>query len=47
VKPTTPSRTPALLDRCNEVAQQEAQLREGVRLRQGFGGERGAAGQEW
>jgi 3-methylcrotonyl-CoA carboxylase beta subunit len=27
--PTTPSPTPALLDRCNEIAQQEAQLREG------------------
>jgi 3-methylcrotonyl-CoA carboxylase beta subunit len=36
VKPTTPSPTPALLDRCNEIAQQEAQLREGG----------GAAGQE-
>jgi len=36
VKPTTPSPTPALLDRCHEVAQQEAQLREGG----------GAAGQE-
>jgi acetyl-CoA carboxylase carboxyltransferase component len=34
--PTTPSPTPALLDRCNEIAQQEAQLREGG----------GAAGQE-
>jgi acetyl-CoA carboxylase carboxyltransferase component len=36
VKPTTPSPTPALLDRCNEIAQQEATLREGG----------GAAGQE-
>lgn len=36
MKPTTPSPTPALLDRCNEIAQQEAQLREGG----------GAAGQE-
>ncbi|MBI5423867.1 MAG: acyl-CoA carboxylase subunit beta [Opitutae bacterium] len=36
MKPTTPSTTPALLDRCNEIAQQEAQLREGG----------GAAGQE-
>ncbi len=36
MKSTTPSPTPALLDRCNEVAQQEAQLREGG----------GAAGQE-
>ena len=34
--PATPSPTPALLDRCNEIAQQEAQLREGG----------GAAGQE-
>ncbi|MBI2516166.1 MAG: hypothetical protein HYV95_04560 [Opitutae bacterium] len=57
MKPTTPSPTPALLDRCNEdlpgrsfarrpVAQQEATLREGVRLHRGFGGERGAASQE-
>jgi acetyl-CoA carboxylase carboxyltransferase component len=29
VKPTTPSPTPALLDRCHEVAQLEAKLREG------------------
>ncbi len=36
MKPTTPSPTPALLDRCHEIAQQEAQLREGG----------GAAGQE-
>jgi acetyl-CoA carboxylase carboxyltransferase component len=36
VKPTTPSPTPALLDRCNEVAQIETTLREGG----------GAAGQE-
>lgn len=36
MNPTTPSPTPALLDRCNEIAQQEAQLREGG----------GAAGQE-
>lgn len=36
MKPTTPSPTPALLDRCNEIAQQEATLREGG----------GAAGQE-
>lgn len=36
MKPTTPSPTLALLDRCNEVAQQEATLREGG----------GAAGQE-
>jgi len=36
VKPTTPSPTPALLDRCKEVAQLEAALREGG----------GAAGQE-
>lgn len=36
MKPTTPSPTPALLDRCNEIAQQEAALREGG----------GAAGQE-
>ncbi len=36
MKPTSPSPTPALLDRCNEIAQQEAQLREGG----------GAAGQE-
>ncbi len=36
MKPATPSPTPALLDRCNEVAQQEAALREGG----------GAAGQE-
>ncbi|HLP24860.1 MAG TPA: carboxyl transferase domain-containing protein, partial [Acidobacteriota bacterium] len=36
MKPTTPSSTPALLDRCNEIAQQEATLREGG----------GAAGQE-
>lgn len=35
-KPAHPSPTPALLDRCNEIAQQEAQLREGG----------GAAGQE-
>ncbi len=35
-KPASPSPTPALLDRCNEIAQQEAQLREGG----------GAAGQE-
>lgn len=36
MNPTTPSPTPALLDRCNEIALQEAQLREGG----------GAAGQE-
>ncbi len=36
MKPTAPSPTPALLDRCNEIAQQEATLREGG----------GAAGQE-
>ena len=36
MKPTTPSPTPALLDRCDEIAQQEAALREGG----------GAAGQE-
>ncbi len=36
MKPITPSPTPALLDRCNEIAQQEATLREGG----------GAAGQE-
>lgn len=36
MKPTTPSPTPALLDRCHEIAQQEAALREGG----------GAAGQE-
>lgn len=36
MKPTTPSPTPALLDRCNEIEQQEAALREGG----------GAAGQE-
>jgi 3-methylcrotonyl-CoA carboxylase beta subunit len=36
MKPTSPSPTPALLDRCTEVAQQEAALREGG----------GAAGQE-
>ena len=36
MKPTIPSPTPALLDRCNEVAQIEATLREGG----------GAAGQE-
>lgn len=36
MKPTTPSPTPALLDRCNEIAQQESTLREGG----------GAAGQE-
>lgn len=40
------SPTPALLDRCNEVAQQESVLREGVCLRQGYGGQGGAAGQE-
>ncbi len=28
MKPTTPSPTPALLDRCNEIAQQEAALPE-------------------
>ena len=36
MNPTNPSPTPALIDRCNEIAQQEAQLREGG----------GAAGQE-
>ncbi len=36
MKPPTPSPTPALLDRCHEIAQQEGQLREGG----------GAAGQE-
>jgi len=36
VTPTAPSPTPALLDRCHEIAQQEAALREGG----------GAAGQE-
>ena len=29
MNPTTPSPTPVLLDRCNEIAQQEAALREG------------------
>lgn len=45
MKPTTPSLTPALLDRCHEIAQQEATPRESVRLRQGFDEERGAAGE--
>ena len=38
---STPSPTPALLDRCNEIAQQEATLREGAHLRQGYGGQGG------
>ena len=40
-KPSTPSPTPALLDRWNEIAQQEAVLREGGLLRQGYAGQGG------